>query len=165
MIRKAKVSDVERIREIYNHYVINTDVSLEYDPLSFEEMKNRFESISSSHPYIVYEENNLVLGYGYLTDFKPRKGYMYSKEVSVYLDKNLTQKGNGSKIFAKLKQEAKERGYKELIFSISTLNTSSILFFKKFGAQEVGVLKNVGFKFNKTTSVSLLQLSLVDSKL
>lgn len=165
MIRDAKISDVESIREIYNYYIVNTIATKECDPLSYEDMKKRFESISSKDPYIVYEENNKVLGYGYLTDFRTRNGYMYTKEVTVYLDKNNIKNGIGAKIFIKLVEKAKQKGYKELIFLIDSLNTSSIEFFKKFGAKKVGLLENVCFKFNQTLSISLLQLSLVNSKL
>lgn len=164
MIRDAKTSDIESIREIYNHYILNSVFTYEYDPISHQEMKSRFESIYLTHPFIVYEENNKILGYGYLTEFKPRKGYMYTKEVSIYLDQNFMNKGIGTKIYMKLLEKAKEKGYKELMFSIDSTNTSSIEFFKKFGGKQVGFYQNIGYKFNQTLSIIILQIS-INSKL
>ena len=52
VIRDVSVDDAERLVQIYEHYVLNTAVSFEYDVPSADEFRNRIESISAKYPYL-----------------------------------------------------------------------------------------------------------------
>lgn len=62
MIRPVTLSDAQAITDIYNHYVEETTVSFETEPLSVDEMERRIRDISSRYPYFVHEENGEVTG-------------------------------------------------------------------------------------------------------
>ena len=51
MIRKVQTEDAEAIAAIYNHYIAQTTITFETEPVSTEEMKRRILSISRNYPY------------------------------------------------------------------------------------------------------------------
>ena len=76
MIRNVKMSDAKNITEIYNYYIENTVITFQTDLLSVEETEKKIEEILlKGFPYIVYEENNEVIGYAYAWVLRDRKAY------------------------------------------------------------------------------------------
>jgi L-amino acid N-acyltransferase YncA len=53
MIRVAQPRDVSRLCEIYNHYVRETIVSFETDPVSETDMLGRLREICAGHAWLV----------------------------------------------------------------------------------------------------------------
>ena len=64
-IRPATLRDVPRILEIYGPYVENTAISFEYAVPGIEEFTQRFLKITQQFPWLVWEEEGVVLGYAY----------------------------------------------------------------------------------------------------
>ena len=60
MIRKVQTEDAEAIAAIYNHYIAQTTITFETEPVSTEEMKRRILSISRNYPYWIYEEKGEI---------------------------------------------------------------------------------------------------------
>ena len=63
MIRPVKLSDASDICRIYNEYILKTVITFEENPLSIKDMELRIENITQSYPWLVYEENENVIGY------------------------------------------------------------------------------------------------------
>ena len=63
MIREATINDASRLLEIYGYYVQETAISFEYEIPSVEEFRERIERTLVRYPYLVLEEEGLVLGY------------------------------------------------------------------------------------------------------
>jgi len=89
MIRPATHSDASSIAEIYNHYILSSHATFETDPIDGAELWNRIEKVQDEYhlPWLVSLENEKVIGYAYATQWKPRKAYKNTVEISVYLDK------------------------------------------------------------------------------
>ena len=75
MIRIVKDADAARIAEIYNHYILNTLVTFEEQPVTPEEILARIKSITTEYPWLMYEEDGRVVGYAYATRWKERSAY------------------------------------------------------------------------------------------
>ena len=73
MIRIVKDADAARIAEIYNHYILNTLVTFEEQPVTPEEILARIKSITTEYPWLMYEEDGRVVGYAYATRWKERR--------------------------------------------------------------------------------------------
>ena len=84
--RRAKLSDAERLLEIYSPYVIETAITFEYDVPSVEEFRGRIEDISSEYPYIVCTYKDEIIGYAYAHRHMERAAYQWNAELSIYLD-------------------------------------------------------------------------------
>ena len=145
--------------DIYNHYILNTNVTFEVEALASGEMAKRIEKKIKDNPWIVYEEDNKILGYAYVGEFRERIAYKFTKEVTIYLDKSVVRRGIGTKLMEALIERCKtEYDIHTLISVVTVPNASSISIHKKFGFDRVGYFKEVGFKNNKWLDVEYLQL-------
>lgn len=48
-------------------------------------MQNRIATITSKHPWLVYEQEGKIAGYAYATQWKQRAAYRYAAESSIYV--------------------------------------------------------------------------------
>ena len=124
-------------------------------------MKNRIQS--SKLPWLVFEENEKILGYAFASEWKSRCAYKYSVECSVYLGTNYKGKGIGIQLYKEWLQKLNELNYNTVIAGIALPNDASIKFHEKFGFEKVAHFKEVGYKFNKFIDVGYWQLDLKKS--
>jgi phosphinothricin acetyltransferase len=81
-------------------------------------------------------------------------------ESRIYLPLKNIGHGFGKVLYSNLIDSAKKHGFLEMIGYIALPNPGSIALHQKMGFHEVGVLKNVGYKFEKFLNVGIWQLSL-----
>ena len=111
-------------------------------------------------PVIVAEHERNVIGFGTYGQFRPKEGYKYSVEHSVYIQKDHQGKGIGILLLHELISTAKKEGYHSMIAGIDALNAISINMHNKVGFKEVGRFKEVGYKFNTWLDLVFMQLML-----
>lgn len=161
IIRPAVIEDLTSILEIVNHAILYTTAIYDYNQRTLDEQLIWFEEKQASNfPVVVAESNNEVIGFGTYGAFRVKIGYRFTVEHSVYVSDKATGKGIGKLLLQKLIDLAKEQNFHSMIGVIDATNLGSIAFHKKFGFQEVGVLKEAGYKFDKWLDVSLMQLLL-----
>ncbi|MDR2369964.1 MAG: phosphinothricin acetyltransferase, partial [Treponema sp.] len=61
MIRPVRVEDAPAVCAIYNHYIKNTVITFEEEPLEPPEIKRRIAAVSAKYPWFVREENGEIL--------------------------------------------------------------------------------------------------------
>lgn len=153
-IRIAAASDAERIAEIYNHYVANTVVTFEEEPIAGDEMRRRMDDVfASSLPWLVAQSGGRIAGYAYATKWKARSAYRFSVETTVYLAAGLARKGLGSRLYEELFRLLKAKGIHAAIGGIALPNDGSVALHEKFGMRKVAHFEEVGFKFGKWVDV------------
>lgn len=155
MIRKATIKDAKAITDIYNYYVKNDIATFTENPISVKETE---ENIKNSILWLVFVENNIVVGYAYAAKWKERSAYRFSVETSVYLDIKHKGKSIGTKLYAQLLSEIKMQNIHAAIGGISLPNKASESLHEKFGFKKVAHYKEIGFKFNKWIDVGYWQL-------
>ncbi|WP_111709512.1 GNAT family N-acetyltransferase [Lutibacter citreus] len=160
MIRNVKVADAQIISEIYNYHVLNTIVTFDLNPISVDEISQQIKNVTKKHPWIVYEENNKVLGYAYADTWKKRNAYNFTVESSIYIMQNAIGKGIGKKLYEHLINDLKSRNIHSIIGGISLPNEASIAIHEKFGFKKIAHFKEVGLKFNKWIDVGYWQLKI-----
>jgi L-amino acid N-acyltransferase YncA len=160
MIRKVEIRDAEEITAIYNYYIENTTITFEEESVSVEEMAARIESISSIYPYFVVEDNGIVVGYAYATQWKARSAYRFSAEVTIYLHHELKGKGIGSTLFHALVEEMRKTDLHVLVGGIALPNEASIALHEKFGFKKIAQFEEIGFKFGKWIDVGYWELKM-----
>jgi L-amino acid N-acyltransferase YncA len=161
MVRAIKIQDAFQIAEIYNYYILNSISTFEESPVSTEEMSQRIQTTITTLPWVVYEEDDQILGYAYASPWKARSAYLHSAEITVYLKHRETNKGLGKKLYSELIQRLKELNYRTIIGGIALPNDASIALHEKLRFEKVAHFKKVGFKFNRWIDVGYWQL-LVD---
>ena len=160
-IQKATLSDVNSILEIVNDAILNTTAIYDYDLRTLEEQTEWFSlKEKNNFPVFVAELNNEIVGFGTYDSFRSKIGYRFTVEHSVYVKEGFAGKGIGKLLLEQLISTAKSENYHVMIGVIDASNENSIRFHEKFGFESIGILKEVGFKFNRWLDANLMQLKL-----
>ncbi|MCZ8198473.1 MAG: GNAT family N-acetyltransferase [Flavobacterium sp.] len=149
-IRPYRTEDTQAILEIINYNIENSTALYDYEPRSLENQIAIFDDkLKKGFPIIVATENEIVVGFGYYSEFRFREAYKFTVEHSVYVHPNHMGKGIGKLIMESLLDLAKAQKLHTMIGVIDSENQSSIDFHKKFGFEIVGTIKESGFKFDR----------------
>lgn len=158
MIRDVTADDAQQICEIYNHYVLNTIITFEEEPVPVDEMRSRIVQTIEKLPWIVYENNGQIAGYAYASEWKSRCAYKHSLETTVYLRDGESGNGIGSALYSELLDRLKAQHFHAAIGGISLPNEASIALHEKFGFEKIGQFREVGYKFDKWIDVGYWEL-------
>ena len=109
MIRSLRENDIKELLEIYNYYVVNTAVTFDIEPLSIEAFTDKVNRINADYPFLVYIENNEILGFAYGSRFRPKPAYDFVVESTVYVRYNAHGKQIGTKLYAELLQLLRQK--------------------------------------------------------
>jgi len=160
-VRDATSSDATAIAWIYNHYIRETVVTFEEEPVSDAEIARRIEKVrSASLPWLVAELDGRVVGYAYAGPWHARSAYRFSVEVTVYLDAARVGRGIGSKLYDALFPLLRARRVHAVIGGIALPNEASVALHERFGLRKVAHFAEVGFKFGRWIDVGYWQRNL-----
>lgn len=148
-IRMATLDDAPAILAIYEPYILNTAITFEYDPVPVEVFRQRMEIVLKQFPWLVYEQEGIILGYAYCSRFKERAAFDWDCECSVYIDETAHRKGIATALYQRLFELIEKQGYYTIYALITYSHESSVSLHKKFGFTEVGVYQKTGYKMGK----------------
>ena len=158
-LRPAVPGDSKDISRIYNHYISNTVVTFEEDPVDSREMTKRMEKTKAlSLPWIVAEKEGKIIGYAYASPWRTRAAYRYSCETSIYLDKQYSGRGAGTMLYRELLSLLIEKGYHTVYAVVSLPNPASERIHNNLGFKKVAHLSEVGFKMSRWLDVGYWEL-------
>ena len=162
IIRASRDEDVAAIASIYGHHVLHGVASFEETPPEPAEMaRRRGDILSRGLPYLVAERDGRVVGYCYAGPFRPRVGYRYTLEDSIYIDAAEVGRGIGRKLLKPLLECCEELEYRQMIAVIGGRETeASIRLHAALGFTHVGVFSGIGFKFGRWVDTVLMQKAL-----
>lgn len=163
ILRDAALADAGAIAAIYGYWVENGTGTFEETIPSAAEMSVRMAAIAKSGmPWLVAcDASGTVKGYAYASPFRPRTGYRWSVEDSVYVEPNLHGRGVGRTLLQALIARVEAAGVRQMVAVIGDSgNHGSIALHRACGFEDAGVFKDVGFKFNRWLDIVLMQLSL-----
>ncbi|GMA68983.1 GNAT family N-acetyltransferase [Leuconostoc litchii] len=161
-IRTATLQDAEQLLTIYAYYIQNSTATFECEIPSLDTFKKRIQLILKTHPYIVVEENGSIIGYAYAHPLNERTAFQWSAEISIYLSSEITGKGIGNALYSRLESILKQQNIVNIMASITEENTTSITFHERRGFSQVGLFKNVGFKFGRWLNNCWMQKTIGD---
>ena len=153
MIRIAEERDVPEMLAIYAPYILTTTATFEYDVPSYEEFLRRLRSITERFPWLVWEEDGVILGYAYGSAPFERAAYSWCSEASVYLRPEAQGKGIGRKLYTALEGILTYQGYRVVYAIITSENAASVAFHSKMGYKTDANFQNCGYKFGRWLGV------------
>lgn len=155
-IRSAQKADAAQLRAIYAPYVEHTAITFEYEVPTLEEFASRIERTLQKYPYVVLEEEGIVLGYAYAGSFVGRTACDRSCEVSIYLDQKARGKGYGRALYAELERRLRDLGMLNMYAIVADpviedeyLTKNSERFHTHMGFSTVGTCHKCGYKFGR----------------
>ena len=158
MIRNFHTDDIEQLVEIYNYYIENTVVTFDRFPFTIDDFEQKIKPIYKKYPFLVFEENNKILGYAYGSSWRPKPSYIFTAESTIYLKNNTLGKGIGTKLYVELLEQLKLHKFHTIIGGLTLPNDASIKLHENLGFIKVAHFKEVGRKFEQWLDVGFWQL-------
>lgn len=160
-IRKASITDMISVLDIVNYEIANTTAIWDYDLRTLEEQEAIYiEKLKKEFPFLVAEVDGKIVGFGTYGTFRFKIGYRFTVEHSVYIHKDFHGNGIGTLLLKELIEIARNQNLHTMIGVIDSENHGSITFHKKLGFQEVGHIKETGFKFDRWLDSVFVQILL-----
>jgi L-amino acid N-acyltransferase YncA len=160
-IRLADENDAEQILAIYAPFCLpESPVSFELEPPSVMEMKERIRNISANFPWLVWEENSGIIGYGYAGKHKERLAYQWSTDLAIYLAPEAKGRGVARILCQVLFELLKRLGYYNIYAGTTLPNPACENLLKSLGCTRVAVYERVGFKAGQWLDVAWYGLAL-----
>jgi phosphinothricin acetyltransferase len=100
------------------------------------------------------------MGYAYASPFRSRPAYRFSLEDSVYVAEAARGQGLGRWLLAELLVRCEARGARQMLAVIGDANPASIALHAALGFEPAGVLRAVGWKFERWCDVVMMQIGL-----
>ncbi|MGW8484187.1 N-acetyltransferase family protein [Microbacterium sp. NPDC055903] len=151
-IRPARATDLPYVREIYNHFVSNSVVTLDERRSSIPSWREKFALLQKLDlPFLVaVSPSGVVLGYALAQPWAGKNAYKYTVEDSIYLGPGAGGKGLGAVLLQALIEACEQRGIREMVAVISDSKAeASIRLHEKLGFVEAGRMGRVGHKFGR----------------
>lgn len=162
-VRPATPDDAAGCSAVYAPYVRDTVVSFEESVPTVDEMRSRISSVLPTHAWLVaVDPAGDVLGYAYASQHRSRPAYRWACDVSVYLAPPAQRRGLGRSLYGALFARLVERGFVTALAGVALPNDASLGLHRTLGFEDVGVYRNIGFKFGAWHDVCWLQRSLID---
>jgi L-amino acid N-acyltransferase YncA len=166
MIRPSEEADLPAITAVYAANVEHGAGTFEIDPPDLAEMtRRRADVLGKGLPWIVVEHDlghgPEVLGYAYANHFRARPAWRYALEDSIYLSPRAHRLGLGRLLLAELVARCTALGARQLLAVIGDSdNHGSIGVHRACGFETLGVMRSVGWKFDRWLDVVMMQRSL-----
>jgi phosphinothricin acetyltransferase len=166
IVRDATAADLPRIHAIYNEAILTTTATWDEEPWPFEQRQEwwREHQADPTTPVLVAEVDGEVAGFSYLSWYRKKSGYRFTREDTVYIDPAYHRRGLGRALMAPLIDRARGLGLHVVIASIEASNDASIALHRSLGFELVGREREVGFKFGRWLDSVYMQVILPGSR-
>jgi len=161
-IRAASGRDMDRVAEIYAHYVTSTVVTFDTAPPTAGAWQARLGDLTGRGlPFLVADAGGEVAGYAYASPWKSRPAYRCTVEDSIYLAPGWTGRGLGRRLLDALLDACAAAGVRQVIAVIADSGDgASAGLHGRCGFTEAGRLAAVGHKHGRWLATVLMQRDL-----
>jgi L-amino acid N-acyltransferase YncA len=158
LVRPATSADMRDITAIYTKFVETSTATFEIvAPDEREMLKRRQAVLDHGLPYLVAELEGYIVGFCYASQFRPREGYRFTVEDSIYVRPDCIGHGVGKMLLARLISECQAKGCHSMVACICGVNVPSVALHASLGFQQVGLLPEAGYKFGEWLRLLILQ--------
>ena len=157
-IDKARLDDAPAIAQIYNEAVVNTVATFDTEPVSDQAQRDWLVRHGERHPVVVARSADQVIGWASLSAWSDRCAYDDAAELSVYIRSAERGRGVGRQLAGAVLDRGRDAGIHTVLVRIESKNEVSLHIMAKLGFKEIGVMRQVGYKFGRRLDVTLMQL-------
>jgi L-amino acid N-acyltransferase YncA len=152
--------DAAACAAIYAPSVTAGVASLEERAPDPRELADRIRIIQRTHPWLVAEIGDEVVGYAYASRHRDRASYRWAADVTVYVSSAHHRRGIGRGLYGTLLNLLVRQGIYEACAGITLPNDASVGLHQSLGFKPVGVYRDIAFKFGSWRSVGWWQKTL-----
>lgn len=152
--------DIPAIAQIYGYAVRESVATFDVTdpPLSYWQEKLSNE-VPGDHMIVVVNEDTVV-GYAYSSVFRSRPAYARTRETSVYLLPDAVGQGLGRLVYSHLLEMLRADRVHSAVAVVAEPNPASVALHESLGFDLVGVLHEVGRKFDRWVDTRWYELRL-----
>jgi L-amino acid N-acyltransferase YncA len=164
LVRRATPADMPFITAIYGRFVATSTATSEIKIPSEAEMLRRWRVVTEHGlPFLVAELEEFVVGFCYAHQYRPREGYRYTVEDSIYVRPDCVGHGVGRSLLAELMTQCTANGCHSMVACILGENPSSMALHASLGFRQVGMLPDATYKFGEWWRLTIMQTLLRSS--
>jgi len=152
--------DAAACAAIYAPQVEGSATSFEEDPPDAAEFAERIARTAATHPWLVAEWGEEVVGYAYACPHRARAAYRWAADVSVYVAPEQRGRGRGRALYAELLARLRRQRFQVACAGITLPNEASVALHERLGFVAVGVYRRIGWKAGAWRDVGWWQLEL-----
>jgi L-amino acid N-acyltransferase YncA len=158
LVRPSTSADIPAVTAIYAKFVATSTATFEIVAPDEPEMTRRRRAVLDRDlPYLVAELEGYVVGFCYASQFRPREGYRYTVEDSIYVRADCIGHGVGKMLLAELISECQAKGCHSMVACICGVNVPSVALHESLGFQQAGLLPEAGNKFGEWLQLLIMQ--------
>ncbi|CUR55731.1 putative Phosphinothricin N-acetyltransferase [metagenome] len=158
LVRAAGEEDLAAIAAIYDREVALSVSTFDLEPRPLAYWETRLSSTEPGDHLLVATEGDQVLGYAYSSSYRPRPGYRHTRETSIYLHHGSRGQGIGRQLYPALLSEVRAAGVRSVLAVVALPNDASERLHLACGFERLGVMKEVGRKFDRWIDTAWYQL-------
>ncbi|GGP13204.1 GNAT family N-acetyltransferase [Oceanobacillus neutriphilus] len=143
VIDQMRAEDWKQVLEIYHYGMETGNATFEMNEPDWKSWED-WDRDHLKWCRLVVREGEHVLGWASLLPISAREAYQGVAEVSIYLHKDSTGKGVGTKLMQALIEESEAAGMWMLQSEIFPENTGSLKLHEKMGFRKVGFREKIG---------------------
>jgi L-amino acid N-acyltransferase YncA len=157
-IRDAVEADLKAILAITNDAILTTTANWNIRPTTLEARASWFaDRRSAGLPVLVAEEGGAVCGFASYGPFRAFDGYAATVEHGLYVAREAQRRGHGAALLGALIARARGAGLHVMVAAIEARNEASLALHARFGFARVGLMPEVGRKFDRWLDLVLMQ--------
>jgi phosphinothricin acetyltransferase len=155
-IRPGTLDDLERLTEIYNHYVRESQATFDVEQFTPQQRRTWFDHYSGSgrHRLFVADDGGALLGYATTSPLREKPAYETSVESTIYLVPEATGRGVGTQLYAALLAAMEGEDVHRAYAGIAMPNDASVALHERFGFRQVGYFSEQGRKLGRYWDVA-----------
>ena len=159
-IRPGQDADLDAVAAIYAHEVATGISTFDLVPPPRSSWEARLSGTEPGDHLVVAEVDGEVRGYACSSSYRPRPAYSLTRETSVYLAAEARGRGVARRLYDDLLPRLRDDGVHTALALIALPNDPSMALHRACGFEEVGVLREVGRKFDRWIDTAWFQLML-----
>ncbi|WP_342359960.1 N-acetyltransferase family protein [Terrarubrum flagellatum] len=157
-IRDAAETDLPAILALHNHHIATSVAIWRYEKADLAERRTWWrDRIANDYPVIAAERDGEVVGFGSYGSFRAGAGYGKTVENSIYVRDDQQRRGVARALMSDLIARAKAQGRHVMVAGIGLPNDASVALHASLGFTDVGVLREIGWKFDQWLDLRLMQ--------
>jgi len=162
IIREIEDGDLASVTAIYGHHVLTGFGSFEETAPTVDDMARRVAAVRAlGLPWRVAEAEGEVVGYAYASAFRPRPGYRFTVEDSVYVAPHALGRGTGRALLTSVIDACEALSLRQMLAVIGDSgNEASVRLHRSLGFEQMGIARSVGFKHGRWVDIVSMQRAL-----
>ncbi len=156
-VRLATPADIPEITEIYNEAVLKTTATFDTQPKTEAEQQTWLTEHGPKYPVVVAEMEGKIVGWASLSQWSGRCAYADTAEISLYVAESHRGNGIGKRLMAGALEAGRKAGLHSVLARIAEGNEVSVYLHESAGFELVGIMREVGRKFERLLDIHLMQ--------